>query len=51
MADQSPWDLDPYSAGTDNRVLFTNILTPEPAFAALAALAALGCLRLRQRPV
>lgn len=42
MADQNPWDLDPYSAGTDTRVLFTNLLTaPEPAHASVVALGAL----------
>ena len=54
MADQSPWDLDPYSSGTDNRTLFTNmLLAPEPVgtgAAALDGLITVGLARRRAAP-
>ncbi len=50
MADQNTWDLDAYSAGTDNRTLFTNILTvPEPASALLLGLGLLGLPKFRKK--
>jgi hypothetical protein len=49
MADQAPWDLDPYSAGTDTRTLLANILiVPEPATMTLMLAGGLVLIRRRR---